>query len=271
MGLVQDYGGKRHVLKGVDLSISCGELVAIVGENGAGKTTLVKHFNGLLRPSRGDVRIDGKSIKDTPVSQVARNVGYVFQNPDHQIFHDTVWGEISFGPRQLGLGEEEIERRVYQAMVAVGLVAHAQDYPMALSRGTRQRIAVASVMAMGCRLIVLDEPTTGQDYYEAQQIMQLANELRTHGTAIVFVTHDMELVAEHALRVVVMAKGEILLDGPPQRVFGETQVLERAHIMPPQITQLGHAWNRTTYLDSTSLVQAVAGTMDKGERVLAVG
>lgn len=271
MGLVQNYGGKRPVLKGIDLSISPGEFMAIVGENGAGKTTLVKHFNGLLRPSRGDILIDGKSIKDTPVSQIARSVGYVFQNPDHQIFHDTVWGEVSFGPRQIGLDEKEIERRVYQALTAVGLASHAEDYPMALSRGTRQRIAVASVMAMGCRLIVLDEPTTGQDYFEAQQIMQLADELRANGTAIVFITHDMELVAEYALRVVVMAKGEILLDGSPEQIFGETQILELAHIMPPQVAQLGHAWDGTTYLDTDSLLRAVEGCMDKAEGVLAVG
>ncbi len=267
-GLVQDYGGDRLVLKGVDLSIRSGEFVAIIGENGAGKTTLVKHFSGLLRPSKGDIRVDGVSIRDTPVSRIAREVGYVFQNPDHQIFHDSVRGEISFGPRQLDLADLEVESRVQEAMAAVGLTHHADDYPMALSRGTRQRIAVASVMAMGCRLIVLDEPTTGQDYHEARQIMELAKELRSRGTAIVFITHDMELVAEYAERVVVMAQGEIIADGSPGRLFSETHILERAQLLPPQITRLGQEWDGATYLGVEALVQAVGV---KREGALAVG
>ena len=270
VGLVQDFGGAHPVLKEVDLSIAPGEFMAIVGENGAGKTTLVKHFNGLLRPSKGDVLLDGKSIKGLPVSRVARHVGYVFQNPDHQIFHDTVVGEISFGPRHLGLNDEEINSTVQRAMDAVGLTAYAKHYPMALSRGTRQRIAVASVVAMGCRIIILDEPTTGQDYREAQQIMALAKELCSQGTTVIFITHDMELVAEHARRVIVMGEGQVLLDGTPRDVFSETAILESARLIPPQVVELGFLWDGQAYLEVDALVNAIEQRRDM-ERVQAVG
>lgn len=268
IGLTQDYEGEHLALDDVNLAIWPGEFVAIIGENGAGKSTLVKHFNGLLRPTRGDVLLEGQSIEGKSVDQLARDVGYVFQNPDHQIFHDKVKDEVSFGPRQLGLAPEEVERRTREAMAAVGLLEYESAYPMALSRGARQRIAVASVLAMGCRLVVLDEPTTGQDYRESREIMDLARSLQREGTAVVFITHDMNLVAEYAERVVVMCRGKITADGLPAEVFGQEDVLKETHLLPPQITRVGREWDGRVYLTVSELVESI---ICKREEVPAVG
>lgn len=268
VGLVQDYGGEYPAVRGVDLTIWPGEFVALIGENGAGKSTLVKHFNGLLRPTKGEVKLNGRTIRDLTVARLAREVGYVFQNPDHQIFHETVKDEVSFGPRQLGLTREEVDRRVQLAMVAVGLEKFADAYPMSLSRGARQRIAVASVLAMGCRLVILDEPTTGQDYRESREIMNLALELKETGAAVVFITHDMNLVAEYAERVIVMSRGRITADGTPFEVFADEAVLAETHLLAPQIVRVGRHWDGQVHLTVEELADCIAAEF---EEVRAVG
>ncbi|MDI6812764.1 MAG: ATP-binding cassette domain-containing protein [Desulfitobacteriaceae bacterium] len=232
------YPNGFQALKDLNFQVRQGEFVALIGQNGAGKTTLAKHFNGLLRPSSGRIRIYGKETRGQKVSSLARTVGFVFQNPDHQIFHDTVAKEAAFGPRNLGFEEPEVKNRVKAALQAVGLEKRAEDSPQGLSRGERQRLALASVLAMETEIIVLDEPTTGQDQTEALEMMDLLGELNRKGHTILFITHDMALVARYAQRVLVLCEGTLLLDGSVDTVFAQPDVLSRTLVEPPQIIQL---------------------------------
>lgn len=236
--LTYQYNGAQPVLKNISLEIGSGECLAVIGQNGSGKTTLVKHFNGLLKPSSGHVCINGRDTGPLKVSTLARTVGYVFQNPDHQIFHDTVGKEVAFGLKNLRLPAEEIERRVTDALEAVGLTGHYLTYPFSLSKGQRQRVALASVLAMHTEVIVLDEPTTGQDYRESAQIMDMVKKLHEQGHTIIFITHDMSLVARYAHRAVVLCEGRILADGPVRAVFARPELLAESYLSPPQITLL---------------------------------
>jgi energy-coupling factor transport system ATP-binding protein len=238
------YKGGQPALKNISLKISKGECVAIIGQNGAGKTTLAKHFNGLHKPSAGRVYIAGRDTTRLKVSELARTVGYVFQNPDHQIFHDTVGREISFGLKNLGLPAEQIEERVAGALAEVGLTGYYQTYPFNLSKGQRQRVALASVLAMRTEVIVLDEPTTGQDYRESMQIMEMVRKLNKDGHTIIFITHDMSLVARYASRVIVLCRGEVLADGDVRSVFTRPELLKETYLSPPQITTLAQSLSR---------------------------
>jgi energy-coupling factor transport system ATP-binding protein len=237
------YKNSFLALNRISFNVSDGEFVAIIGQNGAGKTTLIKHLNGLLRPSSGRVLITGMDTSTGKVSDLARKVGYVFQNPDHQIFKDTVFKEVAFGPNNLGLSKNEVDSRVNEALMAVGLINLAEANPQNLSKGQRQRIALASVLAMKTEVIVLDEPTTGQDYKESLQIMDLAKSLNNEGHTIIFVTHDMNLVAKYARRVIVLCKGRVILDGPVREVLTRADELFKTHLNPPQITELALALN----------------------------
>ena len=240
--LNQNYQRHFEALRNIDLDIEKGEFVAIIGQNGAGKTTLVKHLNGLLRPSSGSIEIDGANTAQESIAVLSQKVGYVFQNPDHQIFMDRVGKEIAFGPGNLGLPRAEVERRVQEALIRVGLQG-LQDYsPLSLSKGQRQRVALASVLAMEPALLVLDEPTTGQDHREATQIMELVKTLNDKGHTVIFITHDMQLVAAYAKRVVLMGKGRILADGPPKEVLANTGLLAETFLKPPQITLLAQSF-----------------------------
>jgi energy-coupling factor transport system ATP-binding protein len=238
------YKGGQPALKNMSLKINKGECVAIIGQNGAGKTTLAKHFNGLHKPSAGRVCIAGRNTTRLKVSELARTVGYVFQNPDHQIFHDTVGREVSFGLKNLGLPAEQIEERVAGALAEVGLTGYYQTYPFNLSKGQRQRVALASVLAMRTEVIVLDEPTTGQDYRESIQIMELVRKLNQDGHTIIFITHDMSLVARYASRIIVLCRGEVLADGGVRSVFTRPELLKETYLSPPQITTLAQSLSR---------------------------
>lgn len=241
--LVHRYAGGFLALDDISLSIAPGEFVAVVGQNGAGKTTLIKHLNGLLRPSSGQVLVAGQSTAGQKVADLARKVGFVFQNPDHQIFNDTVFKEVAFGPGNLGLTHHDVTGRVNEALEAVGLLPLAAANPQNLSKGQRQRVALASVLAMKTEIIILDEPTTGQDYKESLQIMDLAQTLHHKGHTILFITHDMGLVARYARRVVVLCQGRIILDGPVREVFTQAEALKKTYLHPPQITELALALN----------------------------
>lgn len=242
--IVFGYGGGRPALNGISLEIQKGECLAIIGQNGAGKTTLAKHFNGLHKPSAGKVYVDGRDTAGLKVSALARTVGYVFQNPDHQIFNDTVGKEVAFGLKNLGLSRGEIEDRAAEALEAVGLTEHYGAYPFNLSKGQRQRVALASVLAMRTGVIVLDEPTTGQDYRESMQIMEMVGSLNEKGHTIIFITHDMSLVARYARRVVVLCGGEVLADQSVRKVFALPDLLEKTYLSPPQITLLAQRLGR---------------------------
>jgi energy-coupling factor transport system ATP-binding protein len=174
---------------------------------------------------------------------LARIVGFFFKNPDHQIFNDTVFKEVAFGPINLGLTNEDVTERVNEALEAVGLLPLSGADPHNLSKGQRQRVALASVLAMKTEIIVLDEPTTGQDYKESLQIMDLVKTLNNQGHTILFITHDMGLVAQYARRVIVLCQGKVILDGPVRNVFTQVDVLKKTYLNPPQITELALALN----------------------------
>lgn len=236
-GLEHDYGS-HPALRGVDLEIRQAEFVALVGQNGAGKTTLVKHFNNLLRPTRGQVRIEGVDTRSETVGSLSRRVGYVFQNPDHQIFCASVREEVGYGLRNLGLTPEETTQRVDEVLKFVGLEQVAERHPFTLGKGERQRVAVASVLVMRPNILVIDEPTTGQDWTGTERMMRLVRDLHQAGHTIVMITHDMRIVAEYAERMVVMHRGKVVADGTPSEVFCQGELLRRAYLAPPQIAEL---------------------------------
>lgn len=239
--LKQDYGRGEPVLKEINLEIYQGEFVAIIGQNGAGKTTLIKHLNGLLRPTAGNIFIEGRDIGQEPISVLAQKVGYVFQNPDHQIFMDQVFQEVAFGLKNLSLPPAEIESRTENALKKVGIYHLKDAAPLSLSKGHRQRVALASVLAMEPEIIILDEPTTGQDYSETKQIMDLIADLNKKGHTVIFITHDMQLVAAYAKRVILMGNGEIMFDGAPKEVLNRTELLARTNLKPLQITEFAQS------------------------------
>jgi len=208
-GLSFSYG-EGEALSGVDLSISPGEFVAIVGENGSGKTTLVKHFIGLLRPGKGSVMVDGMDAATAAIAKLAHSVGLVFQNPDHMFFADSVFEEVAFGVDNLGIPGRE--KAVMDALAAVRLTAARDLYPRWLSRGERQRLAIACVLAMQPAVLVLDEPTTGLDGAESREIIAILKQLQENGHTIVMVTHSREIAELCADRVVRLEAGKIISD-----------------------------------------------------------
>jgi len=232
------YEGGVNALCGISLGIRRGEFIALVGANGSGKTTLVKHFNGLLKPTRGNVLINGLNTRRATVSRLSRTVGFVFQNPDHQIFCYSVWEETLFGLRQQRAPKAEAEVRAQRALQAVGLYDKRERHPRELSRGQRQRLATASLLALETEVLVLDEPTTGQDFVARRQIMSLAADLHRRGRTILMVTHDMALVAEYAARVIVMKGGQVLLDALPRQVFEREDVLSTTGLKVPPALEL---------------------------------
>lgn len=235
------YPNGCHALRGVSMTIDQGEFVAIIGQNGSGKTTFVKHLNGLLRATTGTVHVAGRDVSKHKVSEMARVVGYCFQNPDHQIFCDTVYNEVAYGPRNLHLSQAEIEERVIEALGAVGLLHLQASMPRDLSKGQRQRLAVASVLSMRPEVLIVDEPTTGQDYRDGVDMLTLVQRLNQAGHTVLFITHDMPMVARFAQRVIVFRDGQLLLDGTTREVFGQADELRTTFLAPPQITSLAQA------------------------------
>lgn len=238
--LIHVYEGGVRALDGVTVTFGRGEFAAILGSNGSGKTTLVKHLNGLLRPTGGTVLVDGESTSEATIAQLSRTVGFVFQNPDEQIFANSVLDEVVFGLRIQRFPREECLKRSLTALERVGLAPLKDRHPRALSRGQRQRLATASVLAMDTPLLVLDEPTTGQDYRARRQVMDLVSTLHREGKSIVIITHDMALVAEYAMRAVVMSRGRVIFDGPPMSVFADRQLMDQAHLAAPDTVRIAH-------------------------------
>ncbi len=232
------YPNDVEALKGVSLTIKNGEFVAIMGENGAGKTTLVKHFNGLLKPTTGTVHIDGVNTTKVSVATLARNVGFVFQNPDHQLFSETVEEEIAFALKNFGFKEKIIKRRVTWALNLLGLTKYRKTSPFMLSGGERKRVALASVLAWNPKILMLDEPTIGQDYRQKEKLLQFILQMKAQRKTVIIVTHDVEFVAECSPRILLMRKGRIVADGEARKVLTNPEILTQASIVPPQITQI---------------------------------
>lgn len=232
------YPGGPRVLDGADLAISAGEFVAIIGQNGSGKTTLAKLVIGLLKPDSGRITINGRDRSTLHAAATAREIGYVFQNPDHQIFAATVEDEVAFGPRNFGLDPQEIERRCAEVLHAVGLENERKSDPFLLSKGQRQRLAVASVLVLRPKVLILDEPTTGLDYREQRRMMKLVAELNESGVAIVMITHTPWLVAEYARRVVLMRAGRKIFDDGVREFFGHDAMLAESSFRAPEVTAL---------------------------------
>ncbi len=225
-------------LEGVDLELYAGEFCALVGQNGAGKSTLAKHLNGLLKPVSGTVEVLGRDTRTLSVGELARDVGYVFQNPDHQIFSARVRDELAFGPRNLGLTPDEVRRRVDEALDGFGLRPYADLPPATLGFGLRRLVSVAAVFAMRPRFFVLDEPTAELDWRSAHELLDHFRRLHRQGHTILLISHDMELVAEYAQRVLLMRAGRIVADAPPAAFFGQTALLQETRLSPPQIMRL---------------------------------
>ena len=224
------------VLKGVNLEIK--ESLVIMGPNGSGKTTLVKHFNGLLKPVKGEVFVDGEDTRKKSVAELARVVGLVFQNPDHQLFAETVEKELWFGPRNLGLPSDEIKRRVEWALKFFGLENLRSRPPFTLSGGEKKRVALASVLTMDPKYLVLDEPTVGQDYLQKVKLASLLLELNRRGKIIVVVTHDVEFVTMLPFRVALMVNGEIVANGDVREILTNESYVNRARLTLPMVTRI---------------------------------
>lgn len=237
------YPGGGASVQNLELAVYPGELVGVVGQNGAGKTTLTKLLNGLLKPSSGVVTVAGLDTREAPVSRIAAHVSTLFQNPDRQICRDTVLDEVAFGLVLTGTPQEEARERAQRVIERFGLPAG--EAPFSLSRGQRQKIALASVVVMEPEVIVLDEPTSGLDYRECMTVMETVSEMAERGSAVIMVCHDMEVVSDFAERLVVMAQGRILGRGPTRQVFGEGDLMREASIAPPQVTELSERLART--------------------------
>ncbi|MDT7894912.1 MAG: ABC transporter ATP-binding protein [Desulfurococcales archaeon] len=231
--------GSDWALRGVSLNIVRGEFIGLIGENGAGKTTLAKHLNGLLKPNRGFVKVLGMDTKRTPTSKIARHVGYVFQNPDSQIFAATIYEEIASGLKKLGYSNEEIAERIEYALKAVDLKKPLTISPHILSFGERHRLAIATILAIKPDVIILDEPFAGIDYRRSLQMLQILRKLVEEGHSIVLIAHDLQLIGEVADRVIVMKQGSIIRDGDVEEILGDIGFLEENGYTPLQVTVVG--------------------------------
>jgi len=232
------YPSGVEALHGVSFSIRSGESLALIGQNGAGKTTLVKHLNGLLRPTSGEVWVGDWETRQHTVAELSSRVGYVFQNPDDQLFQSKVLAEVMFGPQNLKWPADRIDQMSHTALEMVRLAEAAERHPYDLSPGERKRVALAAVLAMDTPVVVLDEPTTGQDYAGVHLIGEIVEWLKGQGKTVLTITHDIDFCAEHFERVIAMGGGQVLLDGPARTVLAQTETLAASDVEPPQITRL---------------------------------
>jgi energy-coupling factor transport system ATP-binding protein len=258
--LVHEYPGGVRALDGVTLQVGAGESVALVGQNGSGKTTLVRHLNGLLRPTAGQVRVGGADASGRRVAELAAQVGLVFQDPDRQIFSGTVRAEVEFGARNIGLRGERLDAAVRAALEAVGLSGEEATNPYDLGGSRRKLLAVASVLAMGTPVLVLDEPTTGQDRNGVARIRQVVAQAHAAGRTVIAVSHDLRFVAETFERVVVLRAGRIVLDDSPGRAFeaGHWDTLRSTGLEPPMAAVLASRLGIEGVATEDALVTALA-------------
>ena len=232
-------------LDNINMQVRKGEFLAIVGHNGSGKTTLIKHFNGLLRPTEGSVTVCGKDTHKHSIFELGCDVGLVFQNPDHQIFSESIYDEVAFSPKLRGVPKSELKMRVAEALQSVDLDGFENEDPFSMSKGVRQRIAVASVLSGRPKVIILDEPTTGLDYSGQKKMMKLVKKLNERGHTVIMVTHAMWVVAEYAHRVAIVHNGKIIMSGSTREVFSNGDKLREYSLRTPQITDLSSNFCKT--------------------------
>lgn len=225
-------------LNGVDLELRPGEIVAVIGQNGSGKTTLFKLFAGLMGPYSGRIEIGGRGTSTMTISQISRIAALVLQNPDVQLFSQTVEEEIGFGPRNSGLDRRRVSERVMEAIGLVGLEGRENEFPMSLSRGERMRVVIAGALAMKPSILMLDEPTTGLDYRGLRDLASIMRRYASEGGAILIATHNTEIVAENADRIVALDSGSVKVDGPTRWLMSRPELLEQIGIIPPQVVRL---------------------------------
>lgn len=247
------YNKQAPVINNVSLTINHGEFLAVAGRNGSGKTTLTRLIMALKKPSSGEIILESQPTRKSGPADMARSIGYVFQNPDRQIFRDTVIDEISYGPEQLGYTPELISELVNQALTATGLTKLSNAYPPSLSRGQKQRLAIASALAMQPKMLILDEPTSGQDGRERDQLMQLLTKLNQQGLAILLITHDMDLLTTYAKRVVVMDNGTKAFDGSVSELFGNARQLKKWGLTEPTAMNISQALANYGIAPTTSI------------------
>lgn len=237
------YPNGFKAINDLSLVVNPSEKVAIVGQNGAGKSTCAKLMNGLLRPSSGEILLGDKNTKDMTTAQISRKVGYVFQNPNDQIFNSTVYDEVAFSLRALKVDEDEMNKRVRQACEICELSEYLDDHPYDLPFSTRKFITIAITIANDCDIFIFDEPTAGQDAYSMSCLKRVIDHLHDLNKTIITITHDMEFVVENFDRVVVMSNKEIIKDADKKEVFDEDEILQKAYIQPPVIKRLCNSIN----------------------------
>lgn len=272
------YDAELPILKGVSFTINDGDFVVFVGTNGAGKSTTMRLVNGLLKPTSGQVLIDGVPTTELKTSELAQRVGFLFQNPDRQICKNTVREELLFGFEAQGRLDTEAEAKVDAMIERFNFDPDAE--PFLLNRGTRQLLALASIIVLEPPVVVLDEPTTGLDYRECLKVMDIVRELNTKGTTVIMVCHDMEVVSDYAQRVIAMTAGQIVDDGPTFEVLQNPETVQKAHLLPPQILdityqlQQRHPQLAESPLSQTHTVSELSESLEtviakqKGERVM---
>jgi cobalt/nickel transport system ATP-binding protein len=238
--ITYSYPDGTKALDKVNFKAEEGKIVALLGPNGAGKSTLFLHFNGILRPTSGSVVVDGDEIRydKKDLMRVRQNVGIVFQNPDDQLFAPTVVEDVAFGPMNLGLSKEEVEKRVDESLKRVGMEEFKKKAPHHLSGGQKKRVAIAGILAMKPKIMVLDEPTSGLDPKGASQILKILYELNKEGMTIIISTHDVDLVPLYAYQVYIISNGNIIKEGNPQEVFGDVKTIREANLRLPRIAHL---------------------------------
>lgn len=261
-GLVHVYAASGvRALDGIDLRIGAGERVALIGQNGSGKTTLVRHLNGLLRPTEGRVLVDGADARTLTVAQLASRVGLVFQDPDRQVFSGSVGAEVEFGPRNLGRSGRDLDAAVRAAITAAGLEGEEATNPYDLGQSRRKLLALASVLAMRTPVLVLDEPTTGQDARGVDRVRDVVRAVAGEGRTVIAISHDMRFVAETFERVIVMRAGRVILDGTPAEAFAPDawEALRSTYLEPPLAARLGAERGLGSTPTDAALIAALAG------------
>jgi energy-coupling factor transport system ATP-binding protein len=228
------------VLRNLNLELEPGQVVGLMGENGAGKTTLVKQINGLLKPTTGTVYVDGIDTRETSTAQLAKKIGFVFQNADHQLFADTLQAEVAFALRNLDFSKDEIDDRVARYLELFELTRYQDQSPFLLSGGERKRLALASVLCVEPQILILDEPTQAQDALQKEKLLTFMDTFRDPEHILLLVTHDVEFAVKAVDRLLVLSQGQLIADGSPTHILSNPRILDRARLLPPQLTQLAH-------------------------------